>query len=624
MRKLTFGNKLMFNIFGFMVAAAAVTMGFGVKKALSNQETVYIIASGNTVFDSNGKAITVENESTIKRSWDDSFILSDGENKQSLGDKAIVKDESSGILKIFADGYQIKSNGFVSSIDGYVPVTDLETPGFFKLGDNDYLITGSDITDSSGHVNTSDYVYVLLDKNGNSRMVNKNTNVKTASPGEINAGNLRFNLKELMLNYGELVVDLKKDLSVSSSENMVETQPDVIELDIKGGDGGQGGTGGAGGTGGQGGQGGQGGSGGRGGDGGAGGQGGSGVAGGGQGDQDIIGRKGMYIRTIETYANAADIHYVVADPLLDYSVVRLKQEEVGGDADKAEIYDLNPNETTFSVYDLKEDTKYKFTLFYINNEGQTVEMDIAYAITLSNSINLSVERITSSRIEFEANFDKRLILRNPSAKLVLEETGAEIQGVKFNFNTNNISKGIVTGTATISDKSVQDSFVRLEFKLKLDSIDIATSASFYIPSFDGTGSASDDSLETSPETKPDNGASSEENETPDANGDSDKTESDSDKIESYPDQTESDNSNIETESGNVEIESDKADEESGTIGSEESDKTESQESDLNTDEGDLNDSSESEDIQPQPESTEEEDSSSGTFPVETMPQTEEN
>ena len=67
---------------------------------------------------------------------------------------------------------------------------------------------------------------------------------------------------------------------------------------------------------------------------------------------------------------------MVDDPLMNYSVIRLKAERTGNNSqiieDTAQVFDLDPSDYIFSIYDLEEDSKYKLTLYYLDEEGNTV------------------------------------------------------------------------------------------------------------------------------------------------------------------------------------------------------------------------------------------------------------
>ncbi|MDO4268855.1 MAG: hypothetical protein Q4C73_10315, partial [Eubacteriales bacterium] len=242
MRKLNKKTKLMFNLFGLMVAAATGGMAFGIRHVLANQENVYVIAADSVAYDSSNQEIVLSGEGRVRKRWDGSFILTDGSMQYNLGKQSVIMDESSGILKVFADGYQIHESGSISTIDEYTSVSDFNTPSFFRLSDSHYLVTGEQIGDNTGHVNTGKYLYISRDSHGNARFLNSSVNVKTSEPALVSSGSMSLNLELMTLSYGDRVIELDKVLGETSGQTY-ETQPDVIELTIRGGSGGTGGQG---------------------------------------------------------------------------------------------------------------------------------------------------------------------------------------------------------------------------------------------------------------------------------------------------------------------------------------------------------------------------------------------
>lgn len=499
----------MFNLFGLLVAVTAGSMVFCVRQVLSEQQRVYVIEAGSMAYDSYHQPVVLDQEGTVSRRWDNNFILTEGDRSYTLGRQSVIIDESGNLLKVFANGYQVHENGRVSVLEEYTAVSNLAETGFFRLGENEYLVTGERVGDSTGHVNTGGYLYILRDKNGNARMLNNTVNVKTSEPGLISSGSMKFDLAELTLSYGDTVIELDKVMK-RSGNTFQETQPDVIEMTIRGGNGGSGGTGGAGGTGGNGGTGGRGGVGGaggiggtggsggsggsggdggiggNGGDGGAGGIGGTGIAGGTAGD--VTGRKGMYIRRVESYPASLEMFYTVDDPLMNYSVVRLKLEKTGRNSQVVEgseqMFDLDPLDTVFSIYDLEEDSKYKLTLYYLDSEGKTMVMDVAYAITSTNEIDLSVYKLTSRLIEFEARFDKELHLTSPGVGLFSDDGSEIVDLEEVVLNANEIGNGIVKGKIRYnSDTGINGMYLTLELTMKQGSTSLKTQCSFLVPEF---------------------------------------------------------------------------------------------------------------------------------------------
>ncbi|MGI6053729.1 MAG: hypothetical protein ACOYA8_02570 [Clostridium sp.] len=510
MRKLNKKAKLLFPLFGALVAASAALMGFGVYRVTQSGARVYPVAAGSVVFDESSRAIPVSEEAYIRKNWDGNFIMTEGQETWQLGACSVAMEKTSGMLKVFAKGHQIRENGMITTIDDYLAVTDLDTSSFFKLGDQSFVVTGSEIADSTGHVRTEDYLYVLRDKNGNARMVNESVNVKTSEPAVVTSGTMVLSLEEMLLSYGENQIDLAQvmgGLGTALAQAEAESQPDLIELTIRGGrggrggtggtggaggtggDGGLGGTGGIGGAGGMGGAGGTGGSGGDGGAGGMGGAGGTGIAGGAGGS--VIGRQSMYIRSVKAYPAALEVSYRVEDPLFYYGVIRLRAEQVTYDSRVLEgtavQYDLDPSDTEITLQNLKVDAKYKLTLYYLNDEGNQVIMDIAYGMTGGDGIDLEMDRISRKFVTFRARFDEELELRNPSVVLY-DEDDEEIDGetLQITINSNAIKEGTVSGTIRFTEpEEVEGQYLTLCLTMKQGATPIEATRSFMMPRSSG-------------------------------------------------------------------------------------------------------------------------------------------
>ncbi len=487
MRKLNKKAKLMFNLFGILVLGTAGMMGYGIYRVMQSGTQVYPVAADSVIFDEGSRMIPVSEEGYIRKNWNGSFLLKEGNQTYDLGDCSVAMEKSSGILKIFADGWQIHESGQITSIDEYLAVTDLDTSSFFKLGDQSFMVTGNEITDSTGHVSTEDYLYVLRDKNGNSRFVNEAVNVRTAEPAVVSSGTMKLDLSELLLAYGEKQIDLTKvigNVGIALAEAEAQMQPDVIELTIRGGRGGRGGAGGIGGTGG------------------VGGIGGSGIAGG-IGGTDVNGRQSMYIRSVRSYPAALEVFYRVEDPLMHYGVVRLKSEQVTYDSKivegTEETYDLDPSDTEVILRDLEEDSKYKLTLYYLDETGNRVVMDVAYGFTSNNSIDLRVDKISRDYIEFTATFDEELGLSYQSVELRYEE-GGTVQDKDVEISGNLLKEGILTGTITFGDdEDVSGEYLTLRVTFKQGKTPLIAERSFMMP---GSSDADEDERENIRPAKP--------------------------------------------------------------------------------------------------------------------------
>lgn len=535
MRKLNRKAKLTFYLFGVLVIAVAAGLTVGVRQVLSRTAEVYILSPGSTVWDAESRELETVGEAQIRRSRDGGFVMTDGGTRYSLGAQSVAHDSGNGMLKLFADGYRLFENGTVAAIDGFAGISDLSQTAFYRLSEDAYLVTGGEISDGSGHVRTSGYLYMLRDRNGNTRFINDDVNVKVSAASYVRSGTMEFGLSDLSLSFGGRTIELAKLMQEDPLAAM-ETQPDVIDLTIRGGAGGAGGTGGQGGlggdggrgglggaggqgglggaggaggtggdggTGGQGGQGGtggRGGAGGTGGDGGQGGQGGTGIAG---GNAEITGRKAMYIRSVYSYPAALDVNYVVQDPLMEYGVIRLSVEKMDQKGrilkDGRQELDIDPADTVCPVYDLEEDSKYKLVLYYLDDEGSEYAMDTAYAMTTGSEIELSVDRLSKRAVEFSASFDSNLELSGPKVRL-LDQAGDEVASDLIqakSIQANQLKRGKLSGRISLTaggQRELGGEYLTLELTLSQGKTELTASASFLMPDGEEDSLPDDSSL----------------------------------------------------------------------------------------------------------------------------------
>ena len=361
-RKLSSKVKKSFGIFSGVVLAGMGGMGGAVVRAAGTVSDQYAMEIGSLVYDNAYSRINLEGNGEVHRELNGNWNLKvDGGEKYDLGKKTVAYEPQSGSLKVFGGGWQFKEDGTVVKLSNFeeIPLTE---SGFIKLSDRKYVLVGDDIHDASGKVTADGFLYIIADKAGNAHMMNDVMNVTSMDEMILNEGDFQYNIAEETLALGENVVDLQ---SVMSALNVVEDPFNLgrkkYAYTIRGGNGGAGGKGGAGGIGGRGGtggiggaggqggiggyggaggSGGSGGSGGNGGDGGSGGDGGAGGAGGAGGNggsingssqsQNITGRMGMYIKSIDKSSNKLVVHFRINDTFGNYGEIEVRVKPSSG------------------------------------------------------------------------------------------------------------------------------------------------------------------------------------------------------------------------------------------------------------------------------------------------------
>ena len=438
-RKLSSKVKKSFGIFSGVVLAGMGGMGGAVVRAAGTVSDQYAMEIGSLVYDNAYSRINLEGNGEVQRELNGNWNLKvDGGEKYDLGKKTVAYEPQSGSLKVFGGGWQFKEDGTVVKLSNFeeIPLTE---SGFIKLSDRKYVLVGDDIHDASGKVTADGFLYIIADKAGNAHMMNDVMNVTSMDEMILNEGDFQYNIAEETLALGENVVDLQ---SVMSALNVVEDPFNLgrkkYAYTIRGGNGGAGGKGGAGGIGGRGGtggiggaggqggiggyggaggSGGSGGSGGNGGDGGSGGDGGAGGAGGAGGNggsingsnqsQNITGRMGMYIKSIDKSSNKLVVHFRINDTFGNYGEIEVRVKPSSGSG-KEIIKRVGPDDEEVTFDQLTAGKRYTVTIGYYDEEedGEFRSMDVVRATTEDVSISFYITQVNSDDVCYSVQLDE--------------------------------------------------------------------------------------------------------------------------------------------------------------------------------------------------------------------------
>lgn len=396
-RKLSSKVKKSFGIFSGVVLAGMGGMGGAVVRAAGTVSDQYAMEIGSLVYDNAYSRINLEGNGEVQRELNGNWNLKvDGGEKYDLGKKTVAYEPQSGSLKVFGGGWQFKEDGTVVKLSNFeeIPLTE---SGFIKLSDRKYVLVGDDIHDASGKVTADGFLYIIADKAGNAHMMNDVMNVTSMDEMILNEGDFQYNIAEETLALGENVVDLQ---SVMSALNVVEDPFNLgrkkYAYTIRGGNGGAGGKGGAGGIGGRGGTGGA---------GGAGGNGGS-INGSSQ-SQNITGRMGMYIKSIDKSSNKLVVHFRINDTFGNYGEIEVRVKPSSGSG-KEIIKRVGPDDEEVTFDQLTAGKRYTVTIGYYDEEedGEFRSMDVVRATTEDVSISFYITQVNSDDVCYSVQLDE--------------------------------------------------------------------------------------------------------------------------------------------------------------------------------------------------------------------------
>jgi hypothetical protein len=460
-----------FNIFGVLVLLNAVFLGWmSVSGAGGGAEAVYALSAGSIVYDGNNGRTDLMAQAAIKASGSGGYrlIYTGASEEFALGDHPVAYEPDSSNLNLFGDGYRVYRDGSVEAIKDRTEISDYVNSAFYKLADRRYVITGGTISDETGLFTAQGFLFIVLDRLGNARLLNDRTDMTTLEPMTLVCGDVRFEISSEKLHTGAGDIDLTRILGSSTvgmealkntlrdeetpaAEGLANEGRELITirggeggtggagglggLGGEGGEGGIGGTGGTGGFGGPGGIGGAGGTGGNGGNGGNGGAGGEGVAGsveeGGSAGGSFTGANITLRRSIAFLGASAEVtsitvHYAVVDPGYAYGSVFLRVFETAEDPDDGIRRELDTAFNSATVYGLKPGSAYTVAIgCYAFDAEQEEIVDIVRVYTPPIAAYIQPTVLTPETLTFLLKLDS---MYTPSSGRVMLYYGQSAMG----------------------------------------------------------------------------------------------------------------------------------------------------------------------------------------------------
>ena len=384
-RKLSSKVKRTFGIFSGVVLAGMGGMTGAVVRVSGAVSDQYAMEVGSLVYDNAYSRINLESTGEVRRELDGNWHLKvTGGDKYDLGNKTVAYEPQNDSLKVFGGGWQFKEDGTVVKLSAYEEIP-LSESGFIKLSDRKYVLMGDNIHDSTGEVNADGFLYIIADKAGNAHMMNDVMNVTSMDEMILNEGGFQYNIAEETLSLGESVVNLQ---SIMSALNVVEDPFNLgkkkYAYTIRGGNGGDGGNGGAGGAGGNGGS----------------------INGSNQ-SQNITGRMGMYIKSVDKSSNKLTVHFRINDTFGNYGVIEMRLKPVSGTG-KPITKTVGPDDEEVIFDNLTSGKRYTVTMGYYDEEydGEFRAMDVVSVTTENVSVSFYITEVNSDDVRFSVQLDE--------------------------------------------------------------------------------------------------------------------------------------------------------------------------------------------------------------------------
>lgn len=226
MRALAAGNKKRFALFAIIIITIIILLITSLRLALKHEPEQYKIESNVTLYDSDYVPIKTEEEATINKKWDGNYYLTlnNSKNTYKLNKKVVSFNEKNSKVTLYGEVFKVLFDG---QVEKYIKDTEIKNNSgdqFYKIADRQYLLISDSIKNDSGSISTSKYLYVIIDKSGNTLILNNEIYAKTINPIVLTTSSYKFDIANEKLIVGSNEIDLKK--IIGSSNEYKEKEPE--------------------------------------------------------------------------------------------------------------------------------------------------------------------------------------------------------------------------------------------------------------------------------------------------------------------------------------------------------------------------------------------------------------
>lgn len=222
MRKLTAGNKARFAVFTLIVISIIVILVIFLNRALAFEKEEYEITKDVFIYDTNYEYIDLTKDALITKKWTGRYYLTEPETGLSydLGNSVIAYDSIKNRINLYGTFYEVGLDGEVTKTNKDTEVSDILNSKLYKIEDRKYLLVSKNITTENSSLSAENYLIVVIDKSGNTLLLNNNMDVKTINAIVLQTDTFKFDVANEKLLYNDTKIDLTK--IIGSTNQYVE------------------------------------------------------------------------------------------------------------------------------------------------------------------------------------------------------------------------------------------------------------------------------------------------------------------------------------------------------------------------------------------------------------------
>ena len=216
MRKLGKANRKLFIFMSIIVIFFISIFVYFITMALNHDNNIYEIDVNTLFYDEDFRQVVTESDGTLKRKYDNKYHLTTEEGDYTIGSPCLGSNQDDYALKLYGTAYQISTDGTVTKVTNETSIAKASPAKFYKLKDRKYLFVDQEIYTEDGSIDTSDYLIIELDRQGNATLSNDDINVKTINPLILKGSIFDFDVANEKLIYDKNEIDLKNIIGSSN------------------------------------------------------------------------------------------------------------------------------------------------------------------------------------------------------------------------------------------------------------------------------------------------------------------------------------------------------------------------------------------------------------------------
>lgn len=216
MRKLGKKNRVLFVILSLISILLIIIFIYVILYMVGKEKNIFELKKNSYLFNSDYEIFEIQDNLKIKKSFDGYFYLKEKRKSKKLGKNVILDNYGNHRLYLYGTIYQVFTDGSIEKLSFENKVLKNPPTKFFKLGDRKYLMVDDNISSSDSSINTSGYLIVDINKEGNATLVNDKMNIKTINPIVLYGSTFDFDIANEMLIYHNQKIDLKNIIGSSN------------------------------------------------------------------------------------------------------------------------------------------------------------------------------------------------------------------------------------------------------------------------------------------------------------------------------------------------------------------------------------------------------------------------